>query len=579
MATGTSRATAAERPVNADAAPGDPAAGSADAAAPAGFELLVEHEPPGLVRRVFTTYRHLLGLLFGGLAARLREPSEGRRRGLSYGLLRLVSLLTRPLVARDLVGLPFPRQLRRRLEILGPTYIKLGQILSLREDLLPRAVTDELKFLLDRLPAVSHRRFVELVSAELGRDAGEVFAAIDTVPLGSASIGQVQRARLLTGEEVVLKLIKPGVRETVQRDVVLLRFLGRVLDLVAGRFQPGRVIAEFCHYTLREVDLRIEADNAETFIANFRDQPDVVFPGIHRQYSTRSLLCQDFFDGIRPDTPEARALPEKDRDRIVDLGASAIVRMLYRDGFFHADLHPGNLLILPGPKAGFIDLGMVGRFDDELRRTLLYYYYCLVSGDGEGAARYLAGLAETGGGSDLKGFRRQVAETCQRWYRNPSFDTFSLGQLIMESVAEGGRYRVYFPVEMVLMVKALVTFEGVGHLLRPGVDIANLSRVHVTRALLHEFSPLHLAREGLRGAPELMGALVKAPLLITQGLRALDQATRRRPEDPFSGLRGTLLGGFLLLSAALLAGLDLARLWPVSLALFLSGLLLALRRR
>jgi ubiquinone biosynthesis protein len=573
--------TGPDRPTTGRVAGGPPPAAPATAgdAAPEGFELLVEREPPGLLRRFFTTHRHFLGLLFGGLAAHLRELPEDRRRGLSVRSLQVLSLVTRPWIDRRLVGLPFPAQLRRRLEILGPTYIKLGQILSLREDILPRAVTEELKLLLDRLPAVPHRRFVELVSAELGRDAGEVFASIDPVPLGSASIGQVQRARLATGEEVILKLVKPGVRETVRRDVVLLRFLGRLLDLVVGRFQPRRVISEFCHYTLREIDLRIEADNAETFIANFRDEADVVFPRVYRELSTRSLLCLDFLDGIRPDTPQARALPDEEKDRVIDLGASTIIRMLYRDGFFHADLHPGNLLILPGPKAGFIDLGMVGRFDDELRRTLLYYYYCLVSGDAEGAARYLTSLAETGSASDTRGFSRQVAETCHRWYRNPSFETFSLGQLIMESVAEGGRYRVYFPVEMVLMVKAIVTFEGVGHLLRPGFDVAELSRRHIVRVLLHEFSPLHLAREGLRGAPELMGALVKAPLLITHGLRALDQATRRQPENPFSGLRGTLLGGFLLLSATLLAGLDLARLWPVSLALFLSGLFLALRRQ
>lgn len=556
-----------------------PLAGPLAATAPDGFELLVEREPPGLARRFVTTHRHLLGLLFGGLAAHLRGLPAGRRRGLRYRALALLSLLTRPWVGRALVDLPFPAQLRRRLETLGPTYIKLGQILSLREDILPRAITDELKLLLDRLPAVPHRRFVELVSAELGRDAEEVFAAIDPVALGSASIGQVQRARLATGEEVILKVVKPGVRETVRRDVVLLRFLGRMLDLVAGRFQPRRVIGEFCHYTLREIDLRIEADNAETFIANFRDQPDVVFPRVYRRFSTRNLLCMDFLDGIRPDGPEAHALPEADKDRVIDLGASAIIRMLYRDGFFHADLHPGNLLVLPGPKAGFIDLGMVGRFDDELRRTLLYYYYCLVTGDAEGAARYLGGLAETEAASDVRGFCRQVAETSRRWYRNASFETFSLGQLIMDSVAQGGHYRVYFPVELVLMVKAIVTFEGVGHLLKPGFDVAELSRRHIQRVLLHEFSPLHLAREGLRGAPELVGALVKAPLLITQGLRALDQATRREPENPFTGLRGTLLGGFLLLSAAVLAGLDLATLWPVSLVLFLSGLLLALRRR
>jgi ubiquinone biosynthesis protein len=558
-------------------APAHPPPQTTPVAPPAAdFELLVEQPPATLWRRFFATHRHLLGLVFGGLESYLRELPRIRRRGARFRLLQLVGLLARPFVDRELSQRPFPVQLRRRLETLGPTYIKLGQILSLREDILPRPVTDELKRLLDRLPAVSFERFVEIVSRDLGRPVEEVFSWIDPRPVGSASIGQTHRARLATGEEVILKAVKPGIRETLRRDVVLLRFLGRVLQLVAGRLQPRRVIDEFCHYTLREVDLRREADNAETFAANFRDEPGIVFPRIYREHSGTDVLCMEFLDGCKPDSPEARALPEGDRERLIDLGAHAIIRMLYRDGFFHADLHPGNLIILPGPRAGFIDLGMVGRFDEELKRTLLYYYYCLVTGDAENAARYLAALADFESRSDPKGFQRHVEEICRRWYRTASFEGFSLGQLIMESVAQGAIYRMYFPVEMVLMVKAIVTFEGVGHLLQPGFDVAQVSQRHISRILLHQFSPLRLARESLRGAPELVDALVKAPLLITQGLRALDKATRRHPENPFVGMRGTLLGGFCLVSASILAAFGAP--WYLAAALFALGLVLALRK-
>ena len=144
-----------------------------------------------------------------------------------------------------------------------------------------------------------------------------------------------------------------------------------------------------------EVDLSREADNAETFASSFKDQPDIVFPKIYREYCNQNLLCMEFLDGIKPTDAAAERLGQADRERLVDLGAEAIICMLYRDGFFHADLHPGNLIVLPGPRAGFIDLGMIGRFDDQLRRTLLYYYYCLVMGDSENAPRYLAALADT----------------------------------------------------------------------------------------------------------------------------------------------------------------------------------------
>jgi ubiquinone biosynthesis protein len=283
----------------------------------------------------------------------------------------------------------------------------------------------------------------------------------------------------------------------------------------------------------------------------------------------------EFLQGWKPSDPRARALPDEDKDRLVDLGAAGIIRMLYKDGFFHADLHPGNLLVLPGPKLGFIDLGMVGRFSEELRRTLLYYYYCLVMGDAENAARYLAAVAEPMSGSDVTGFRREVEEVCRRWQRASSFDDFSLAQLILESVGRGVQYRIYFPVETVLMVKALVTFEGVGHVLRPGFDVAEVSQTHINRIFLHQFSPMRLAREGLRGAPELVDALIKAPMLVTEGLRLLETTTRRPAENPFAGLRGTLFGGFCMLAGAILLASGVP--WYYSAVLFGVGVLLALR--
>lgn len=539
------------------------------------WEILVETPPPGLVRRLLVTNRHFLGLLFGGLAAWARDLPERRRHGLRYLLARFVGFLAWPLLDRKLARLPFPAQLRRRLEALGSTYIKLGQILSLREDILPPAITGELKNLLDRLPVVPYERFEELVSAALGKPADEVFAVIDPRPLGSASIAQIHRARTVEGDEVVLKLVKPGIRDTLKRDAVLLRILGFFLQGLVPRFQPRRVIGEFVEYTFREVDLRREADNAETFAANFADEDDIVFPRIHRRYSSRDLLCMEYLEGLKPSDPRAQEMSEEDKDRMVDLGAESIIRMLYRDGFFHADLHPGNLLVLPGPKAGFIDLGMVGRFSEELRRTLLYYYYCLVTGDAENAARYLAAVAEPMAGSDVTGFRREVEEIFRRWHRASTFEDFSLAQLILESVGRGARFRIYFPVELVLMVKALVTFEGVGHILRPGFDVAAVSQTHINKIFLRQFSPARLAREGLRGAPELVDALVKAPMLVTEGLRLLELQTRRPSENPFAGIRGTLFGGFCLLAGAIL--LTGGAPWWVAAMLFVVGILLAVR--
>jgi len=542
-----------------------------------GFEVMRAWRPQGLLRRLLTTLRHFLGLLFGGLAAHVRhQREEGAGRGAKFLLLRILSAVTAPFVNRELRQEPFPVQLRRRLERLGPTYIKLGQILSLREDLLPKPITNELKHLLNRLPVVPLPVLVEIIEKDLKQSVDDMFLEIDPEPLGSASIGQTHRATTKDGDPVILKVVKPGIRETLERDAKLLRMLGSILQVLIPRFQPRQLVNEFCDYTLREVDLRREADNAETFAANFADVPDVVFPEIYRDYSGRSVLCMEFFDGLAPDSPKAQELPEDERRHLTDLGAAAIIRMLYKDGFFHADLHPGNLIILPGPMVGFIDLGMVGRLDEELRRALLYYYFALVMGDADNAARYLTAIATPGPHANPAGFRREATEISNRWKRGSSFEDYSLGQLILDSLSQGAQYGMYFPVELVLMVKALVTFEGVGHVLLPGFDVAEVSKKHIRTLFIHQFSPLRLLAEGMRGAPDLVDAMAKMPLLVSDGLRVLERVARQPQQNPLSGLRGTLIAGSCLVAGAISMGFGAP--WPVWAGLFVIAFFLAIRR-
>jgi len=543
-----------------------------------GFEIMRSWQPQGLLRRLLATLRQFLGLLLGGLAAHLANwREEGTPRNATYVLLWFASLPGRVFLDPTLRTQPFPVQLRRRLERLGPTYIKLGQILSLREDLLPRPVTDELKHLLNRLPVVPLSVLQEIIERDLKRPVGTMFQSIDPVPLGSASIGQIHAAITLAGDRVVLKVVKPGIRQTLERDARLLKMLGFLAQMVIPRFQPRQLVNEFCKYTLREVDLRLEAENAEIFAGNFADVPEVVFPTIHRQYSGRNVLCMEFFDGLSPDAPGTLELPEEQRRHLTDLGAMAILRMLYRDGFFHADLHPGNLIILPGPRIGFIDLGMVGRLDGELRRSLMYYYFALVMGDGENAARYLAAIAIPGPGADPNGFRRDAMDIANRWKRASNFSDFSLGQLILQCLSKGAEHGMYFPVELVLMVKALVTFEGVGNVLLPGFDVAEVSKRHIRALFTDQFSPLRLLSEGMRGVPELVDAMTKLPLLVTDGLRVLERFARQPQENPLSGVRGALIAGSCLVAGAVTLGFHSP--WPVWAALFALAFILAIRRK
>lgn len=526
------------------------------------FELYQEPPSQSLLRRALATLAQFVGLMLGGGYAYVRaRRAEGHGRRLKVLLIRVFLLFTWPFVDRALAREPFAVQFRRRLERLGPTYIKLGQILSLREDLLPVAITNELKNLLDRLPVVPFERYKQLVEADLKRPLDEMFAWVDPQPLGSASIAQIHRARLLTGEEVVLKVIKPGIQTMVGQDTRLLRAFGAVLQLVMERYQPRRLIGEFCEYTIREVDMRFEASNAEMFAANFRGDPYIRFPKVYRAFSGRDVLCMAFLDGIKPDAGAAANLTLAERRHLVDLGINAIVRMFYEHGFFHADLHPGNLVILQGGQAAFIDLGMVGRVDESIRKNMFFYNYALVMGDAAGAARHVTALTYAGRGSDPEGFRRAVEDVCRRWIQTPNFREFSVGQLILESMRLGAQFGMYFPTEILLLVKALTTFEGVGNLIDPEFNLAQASRPHIRRIFLRMFNPLTIMQETLRGVPELLDVFVRSPVLLSQAVQLWERQLKNPPADHLVGLKSTLLAGFCLIAGAILAAAQTP--WPL----------------
>ncbi len=531
---------------------------------------------PGLARRGRATLRQVIALLFGGYVSSVEVSRRRGGRGVLFRLRALTAWIIRRFLNKEIVNKPFPVQLRMRLEILGPTYVKLGQILSLRQDILPDVVTSELRNLLSDLPPVPYEKIHAVVEADLGRPIDEIFAEVDEVPLGSASIAQSHWARLATGEQVILKVVKPDIRDLLYRDATLLRTTARFLQLIIPRYQPRRVIDEFCEYTLREVEMKLEAENAETFNDNFSDMPDVVFPQIYRDFSADNVLCMEYLDGVRPDVEAVTFMPLDERQRLIDLGAEAIIRMLYQDGFFHADLHPANLLVLPDVKVGFLDLGMVGHFDPELRHNMLELFYALVMEDFEGAARHLAAVSRTEPRSDVPGFRRAVKEVARKWRRQARFEDFSLALLILECIQLGARYHLYFPVEMVLMVKALVTYEGVGYLLDPDFNVAEVSERHIRQIFRQEYSPARLLKEGLRVAPDLFDAALKLPLLVSEGLTMMEERTRRKPQRPLTGVRATLFGGACLVAGAILIGLDGP--WPVAVILLTIGMLLPLRR-
>ena len=537
----------------------------------------------GAFRRFFTVWRHVAGLLMGGHIAYVESLPRVQKTGMRSLGKRMLAGILKPFVRSDLRNRPFPEQLRRRLEILGPTFTKLGQIMAIREDLLPEVITEELDSLMDHLPPIPFAQVKAIIERELEDPVESLFRSIDPEPLAAASIAQVHRASTHDGDDVVVKVIKPGIRDVVTSDLKLLEFFGVFLQWLLPRYQPTQIIEEFGAYTKREIDFDYEADHAEIFAANFQDVPGVVFPDVHRALSTSDVLTMEYLGGMRPGPQAVRELSEAERQRVIDLGASAVIRMLYKDGFFHADLHAGNLKILPGDRPedlqiGFIDLGMVGRFRADIRRRMLYYYYALVRGDVENAARYLLDMARVGEGGDPQGFRRAVSDMARHFLIRSKQGSISLAQVILQSLSLGGRYRIFFPVEMTLMVKALVTFEGVGRTLDPDLDVVAVSRRHVQRIFRERFNPLTLGSELLSNAPELVDVALKLPQLLTSGVAQLEESlTDQPPSDPLSGVRSSVIAGACIVGGVI-SVVQGGPLW-LSIPLFVLGAGLAVWAR
>jgi len=514
----------------------------------------------GVFKRLLILYRHVIGLIIGAQVAQVRNLPEHKRKGLHSPFSRTYAFFLKIFIKKEFRKKPFEIQLRRRLEILGPTYIKLGQIMAIREDILPQLITDELKQLLDKLPEIPFEYISEIIEKSLQRPIHDVFMHIEEHPVGTASIAQVHMATTNQGENVVLKVIKPHIRETILSDIKLLKILGNFLAFIIPQYQPKTIIEEFCRYTEKEVDLTYEADHSDMFNANFSEYEDVVFPKIYREYSSEDVLCMEFFDGVKPNDPAVFELyDKKEIHKIVDLGTGSIIKMLYQDGFFHADLHAGNLIVLPGPKVGFIDVGMVGRFDQKIKYNMLYYFYYLVNDDIENSAKFLFSMATLGKNGDGIGFKRAVIDLSNRFRLQAAYGNFSIAKLILESLSIGAKYHVFFPVEMTLMVKALVTFEGVGIFLDPNLDIPSLSQRHIELIYKERYNPKLLGQHVLQAVPEMVDLIMRLPEIIHNTTRFWESTIDdNNNSNPMAGLRSGLIAGSCIVGGviALVQGSD-----------------------
>lgn len=480
----------------------------------------------GLVSRTYrhvNRYRQILAVLFkygfGDLVDRLHVGRyvELGAQILKKGRAEPVEALTRP------------ERIRRSLEELGPTFIKLGQILSTRPDLVPVEIVTELAKLQDSVEPFPFEKAQELIERELGAPAGSFFIDIVPKPLAAASIAQVHRARLCSGEEVVIKVQRPGIEQLVSVDLEILLHLAELAEKHVPElafYSPTRIVEEFARVIGMELDFTIEAMNIERFARQFEGNSDIRIPVLHRSCSTRRVLIMEYIEGIKASSIEELDARGCDRKLIASRGADLLLDQVFKFGFFHADPHPGNIFILPGNIICVLDFGMMGTVGRQDREDFADIVSGYVQKDGEGTARALLKIVESETEPDRRILERDLTDFMEAHLYKP-LKELRVGDLLQDFMKIVSRHRLLIPADLYLMIKALTQMESLGLRLDPEFDMVEKAAPYIRRIKLQKFSPGRVSAEIVHSAQEVLGLARAIPGELRDILSQLKQGRIR----------------------------------------------------
>ncbi len=408
-------------------------------------------------------------------------------------------------------------RLRLVMQDLGPSFVKLGQILSTRPDLLPEDIVTELKKLQDEVAPVSFEQTRTMVETELGAPLAELFATFEEKPLASASISQVHRAQLRLEDllvDVVVKVQRPKIKDTIERDVDLLYWLARAIERSipeAKIYSPVKAVAEFDRSITAELDFNLEADNAVRFARNFDGVTMARFPEVYRLASSRRVLTLEFLPGLKVyDAVRAGYSAE----RIAKSSLAIIIKQVFEDGFFHADPHPGNFLILGeknDPIIGLIDLGLVGRLTPQLRDRTIDLMVAAVREDRRGIADALYAIGRPTKRVDRQAYEAEVAVLSDR-YLGKQLKDIQLSAMIRDLVGGAVKYGIEIPPDFLMVGKALMTIEGIGKEIYPQLDVFEEVKPYFLQLVWQRYSPEKISTELVRTATRLGTAAADLPL-------------------------------------------------------------------
>jgi ubiquinone biosynthesis protein len=417
------------------------------------------------------------------------------------------------------------RRFRETLAELGPTFIKLGQILSSRPDILPPDFIAELSHLQDRAAPMPVTTVFQLIEKGLGRPAQQLFAWIDPEPMASASIAQVHRARLASGEDVVVKVQRPGIEEQIRSDTDLLFYLARFLEGVVeetGIYTPTGIVTEFRNAMLLELDFENEARNIEEFARNHEGRPYVVIPRLYRDLSSRTVITLQELKGVKlKRVLESGPSNGIDRKQLARNVLEASFQQLFRDGLFHGDPHPGNVMVMEGNRIGLLDFGLVGRMSRQMQESIIVLVLAISLRDPDTVARLLYKVGVADQRINLHQFRHEIHDILDR-YMGLKLAEVDSGVLMSELVDLAMKYRIKVPKEYAVLSKAAATTEGIVRQLDPELDVTQAALPYAKQLLYDRYSPGSMSGGFLRLLLQLQGFLQDTPQQLSQILMDLE---------------------------------------------------------
>jgi ubiquinone biosynthesis protein len=415
---------------------------------------------------------------------------------------------------------PFARRLRQVLVDLGPTFVKLGQVLSVRPDILPQDVLTEFESLQDRVPAMTMEDVRFMVEQELQQPLENVFETFDASPLGSASIAVVHRATLHGGHPVAVKLQRRGIERTIQSDISILYSLATVAEgrlTLPGLHTPRAIVREFDLAISQELDFLQELRNVERMARHLEGLgTDVAVPKVYPQWSTRRMLVMELVEGVSlhqktqelvPAGPEARRLAHTIMD--------ATYRMVFDFGFFHGDPHPGNLIVTRDGRVVYLDFGVVGTLTGAMQETIINAFTSMVFRDAQTLAMTVYRAGATRGRVDIKAFVDELERKMQHYYGS-SLDDLANKATFMEVVEMCTTYQISLPPEFAVLSRAVTLVEGEIRALLPGVDIVEEVKPYAQRLMARRFSPERVAHDAARLMIQAQGHFRELPTQVNQ---------------------------------------------------------------